>query len=215
MATVDLGGDTLIVGSVVTGVSTPGSGQIGNPNLVGAEIGGFLFAAQTANYLTTSTTAMTTAQKVFNVSTNGAVTVATNQNYMFEGMYTYTVATNNTHSYQVLFGGNATVASIGYQLYVTSSTASGTATTQTLSAFVSTAGASPASPIQTASGEVTNFFLNGMVSFNGGGTFIPQFQLAQSGAATVPTTSVTLAKGSYFGMWPIGNATQQTVGSWS
>lgn len=211
--TVDMGGDTLVVGSIVTGVSTSGSGQIGNPNLNGMEIGGVLFGYQTANYLPTSTTAMTTAQAVFNVSTNGAVTVSGNQTYMFEGMYTITCATTAAHVYQLGFGGNATVASIGYQVYCTPNSTATQVSTAANCLYVSTTALTNIAPSQTSSVEVTNIFLNGIVSFNGGGTFIPQF--AMSTPATVPTTSITISKGSYIGLWPVGNATTKTVGSWS
>jgi|ERR1051326_8600796 hypothetical protein len=211
--TLDYAGDTLVVSSIVTGVNTPGMAQFGNPNSVGMDIGGVIFGAQTANNTSFTVTTMTTLQPVFNISSNGACTVSANQTYMFEGQYTVQAATNASHAWSVGFGGNATVASIGYQFY---STVNATSTGPNGSAnafYVSTTAASPFTGTCTASAESTLLFLNGMLTVGTtGGTLIPQIKL---NVGTTPATTITVYKGSYFGLWPIGNATTQTVGSWS
>lgn len=214
MATVDYAGDTLVVGDIVTGVSTPGSVQIGNPNIVGMDIGAVIFAQYNANNATaiSPTTATTLSAFFAGISSNGAMTVAANQTYMFEGQYTIAQATNTSHTWAVGFGGNATVANIGYQLYSTVNATTGLVNANSQSVYVSTTGASAVTGTCTASSESTLLFLNGIVRFNGGGTFIPQIK---SSIASTASSPVTISAGSYFGMWPVGNSTTQTVGSWS
>lgn len=216
MATVDFGGDTLVVGSVVSGVNTPGIiGPMDNPAIVGMNIGGVIFGMQTANNTAFTVTTMTTLQPVFNISTNGAMTVSSNQTYMFEAQYVVQAATNNSHAWAVGFGGTATITNFNYALYSTLNLASGTATANTNSVYVSTATTPAVSAFtgtSTASGEQIVLSLLGMFTVSTGGTLIPQVKL---NVGTTPTTTITVLKGSYFGAWPVGNATTQTVGSWS
>jgi hypothetical protein len=62
----------------------------------------------------------------------------------------------------------------------------------------------------TSATEVIAILVTGIVRINAGGTFIPQFQysVAPGGAPTVKANS-------YFHMFPIGDNTVTTRGTWS
>jgi hypothetical protein len=141
------------------------------------------------------------------------VTLAANTVYAFETNFVASKSLGTTsHSFAIGFGGTATVSNILY-----AGTANGTITAPpSLTANAATVTATTAS-IFTVSGATTfqnfhrSFRLSGTVSINTAGTFIPQYQLSAA-----PGGAYSTLAGSYFAIWPIGEAGANTsVGPWA
>jgi hypothetical protein len=148
-----------------------------------------------------------TAQKVFNATANGAITLAASTTYEFEGLYNISTTGATSHQLGVLFGGTATLTSIAY----TATSTNGT-TAATSAASVTFASVATVTNVTAAVAAATNstVFLKGTVRVNAAGTFIPQFQYsAAPGAAPV------VAANSYFRLIPVGSNTVTNVGNWS
>ncbi len=161
-----------------------------------------------ANYTLTD---VNTAQKAFNASTNGALTLAASTAYEFEGQYLITNTGTTSHTWGVLFGGTATLTSgvmtvhgrSGITSAATLTTDTSAYTTDLTTVLVSTAAS-------TSSTENVILNIRGIARINGAGTFIPQVKLS---AAT--TGTATMLANSFFRIWPIGLNTVTTVGNWS
>ena len=165
-----------------------------------------IFMALSADYTGSDSSS---AQKVFDASTNGALTVDASTAYLFEAVYFITRAAGTTsHTTAVLFGGTATLTSITYRAEATSST--GNALT-TPSVIYGTAGtAVTVTAASTSATENITIKINGIVRTNGSGTFIPQFQYSSA-----PGGAPTILKNSYIVLRPIGTSTATNVGNWS
>lgn len=153
----------------------------------------------------------TGAQSIFGVG----VTLSASTYYAFEAVYALSKTSGTTsHSISILFGGTATLNNIAYQLSGQYNGTGFNATTTALSNmqpnFVQTAGAFSVGSGATAS-VYFMVLLKGVVSVNGGGTFIPQYQLSAA-----PGGAYTTAINSYFKIYPIGaSGANVSVGTWA
>jgi hypothetical protein len=152
------------------------------------------------------------AQKVFNVPTDGAISVLANTTYMIEGLYIVAPAINfNAESLQTLFalGSGATLTSIRY--VADSSTGLANASTALKRTQIATAGAvtvTDAAP----GGAATNFVvqLRGIIRTNTAGTLTPQFQFTGT-----PGSAPVVQANSFFRLVPIGAGSVTTIGAWT
>jgi hypothetical protein len=170
-----------------------------------ADMAGELLIAQDSNYTGADSNA---AQKVFDESTNGAATVAASTSYLMEGIYHIHTTGTTSGVFNTLFGGAATLTSIGYAvdlIYAATEVQSAT--------FVGgwvTSAAAYAVTGAIATARHFTITIKGIVRVNGGGTFIPQYQFSVAPGAA----PVTLAN-SYFRLTPFGSNTAVTVGTWT
>ena len=153
-------------------------------------------------------TSQTAAQKLFNATTNGQVTL-TAGTYWFECFFSLSSMNTVTgNSFGFALGGTATIT----QSWVA---------TARKSAFTDTSGAPPTNPAYvtynttantglTATNTVATGFARviGTVIVTVGGTLIPQVSLTVAAAAVVGV-------GSYFLIRPYGTSSVSTVGNWS
>lgn len=152
------------------------------------------------------------AQKLFNSSTNGALTLAAGTKYEFEMDIWLTNTGTTSHTWSMLFGGAATFTRIFYA--AEAYTAASNALTALLSIFGAAATAVVVTGAQTSATENVRIKARGIMDINAGGTVIPQILAsAQPGASGTP--GVTIKAGSYFRCWPVGAAATAAVGNWS
>lgn len=149
-------------------------------------------------------TSTTSAQKLFNSSTNGALTVSSTTSYQFECIFSLTNMSASNGSFGFAFGGTATFTS---QSWISNAVKSATLTTSSASTEMWNTTANTA--ISGTNTSVTgSAIVKGTVRINAGGTLVPQVSLSVANAAIVGTDA-------YFRIWPIGSNTIQSVGNWS
>jgi len=147
----------------------------------------------------------TSAQKLFNASSNGALTVAASTAYWVDGEFDITGLSSSSHTVEFGFGGTATFTSLKY----TADTNTGAA--GTLAAWQTVVVTSASATALMAAGTSTTFQarLRGILRVNAGGTLIPQVtQLTASAAAVVSANS-------WIRLTPVGSSTVTTAGNWS
>jgi hypothetical protein len=152
-------------------------------------------------------TADTSAQAIFNASTNGAVTLAASTTYEFEMDVTATGFSTSSHTISLLFGGTATFTGIHY-MAICGTQATVTTPTAPLISWISVATASVVTATETTANSLIAK-VRGTMRINGGGTVIPQLQQNTNSAAAVVQID------SFFRCWPIGTNTVTNVGNWS
>lgn len=169
------------------------------------------FCCLTADYTATDTAS---AQKVFNASTNGTITLAAATTYFFEGLYKVANTGTTSHTWATLFAGTATLTGIFYNAMARTGTTTGATITALSDLQIGVATQVPVTAASTSATEFVTVMLKGFVETNAAGTFIPQIQAsAQPGASGTP--GVTVKAGSYFRLWPVGTNTVASVGNWS
>lgn len=144
------------------------------------------------------------------------VTLAASTVYAFQAHLVLSKTAGTTsHNFSVLFAGTATLNNIGYCAYVTTASQAipldGIATTVT--SIVSNSAASiRLNNTSVASAAYTfSTVFHGTISVNGGGTFIPQYQLSAA-----PGGAYSTIAGSYFAIYPVGAAgANVNVGTWA
>jgi hypothetical protein len=146
----------------------------------------------------------TAAQAMFNVPTNGQVTLTTGT-YQFDCFYSLSSMSSSSGSFGFAFGGSATISQT-WMATARKSALTDTATTNPSVTSYNTA----ANTGLTAANTVTTGFarVNGVVIVTVAGTLIPQISLGVAAAAAVGT-------GSYFRISPLGTTTVTSVGNWS
>lgn len=156
------------------------------------------------------------AQKMFNSSANGAVTLVAGKTYFFEGMYNLTNTGTTSHTWATVFGGTATFSTgTAYQVFGANGTTANTPAAGGLTGFFS--GTSPSTAVvctaaSTSATEQVAIEILGTIVVNAGGTLIPQVKAsAQPGLSGTP--GVTGIAGSFFRIWEMSTAA--TVGNWS
>lgn len=163
----------------------------------------------TSNYSALDSSA---AQKAFNASTNGAITLTAGVKYAFEEVIYLTNTGTTSHTWSVLFGGTASFTRIAY--WAAAYTATANALTALSSIFAAVATAIGVTAASVSATENVQIILRGVMDINAGGTVIPQIKAsAQPGLSGTP--GVTVLAGSYFRIWPLGLAATATVGNWS
>lgn len=151
-----------------------------------------------------------TAQSLLGVG----VTLSANTVYAFQGYYALSKTAGTTsHIPSHSFGGTATINNIGYTLWGSTSSVSFTARINANTNFLWITTAS-ATAYDTASASAAFFhmvYVEGTVSVNTGGTFIPQYSLSAAPGGAYSTNT-----GSYFSIYPLGAAGSNTsVGTWA
>jgi len=139
-------------------------------------------------------------QKMFNASTNGAVTLPVGT-FMFDCAFNVsTLATTGTFGFAL--GGTATFA----QYWTSTAARSALATAATAVSTYNTA----ANTALTATSATTTAYakITGYIRVTVAGTIIPQFSQTVASAAVI-------GLGSYFSIKPMGSSTVTTVGNWS
>lgn len=158
------------------------------------------FTTLTSPYTLTSQTA---AQKLFNASTNGALTVQGSTAYWFECFFTLSSMSASSGSFGFALGGTATLTS---QMWETEANKAALATAASAQNTVNTAANTA---IATATTNTTGWAkIWGKVRVNAAGTLIPQVSLGVAAAAVVGADS-------YFRIWPAGASSVTTAGNWS
>jgi hypothetical protein len=161
-----------------------------------------------ANYTLTDTA---TAQKVFNSSTNGAVTLDAATTYQLDALYLLTNTGTTSHTWGTLFAGAATLTSIAYRAAAHTST--GNTLTAVSEIYATAATELVVTAASTSATENVIIKIDGTVRVNAAGTFIPQIK-----ASAAPSGGVqTMLANSYIRLRPIGSNTVAIVpaGSWS
>lgn len=159
-----------------------------------------------ASYTLTSTTA---AQKLFNTTTNGTLTISQTGLYEFEGIFSITSmsATSGNAGIDIKGAGTATVS--GCQLYVCGldSTTPGTAAAFSGIVFAGT-GTTGAAIVLASTGTAMGFMVRGMMKVTATGTIIPSIALTTAAAAVV-------GAGSWFRIKQVAPNAVYSVGAWS
>jgi len=152
-------------------------------------------------------TSQTAAQKLFNASTNGAVTLPVGT-YQFECFYSLTGMSATSGSFGfAMVAGTAVIGSQGWR----SIAEKGTATVATATAGQLTYSTAANTTLATASTNTVGYaFISGIIKITTAGTVIPSVSLGVAAAAVVGINS-------YFKIAPVtGAATANiTVGNWS
>lgn len=161
---------------------------------------------QQSTYTLTSQTA---AQKLFNATTNGQVTL-TAGTYGFDCFFNLS-SLANTNSFGFALGGTATLTqywTANARKAALTNTAGAVSLPTALTSTFNTA-ANTALTDTTGSTATTGFaFIEGVLIITVGGTLIPQISLGTSAAAVVGV-------GSYFRIRPYGSSSVSFVGNWS
>lgn len=140
------------------------------------------------------------------------VTLVSGKMYNFEAVYSLSKSAGVTsHTFALVFGGTATLNNISYAAF---GGGSGTYNTVALSSNMLTSTQASATVFtgnQTNASNMIMARINGSVSVNSGGSFIPQYALSAA-----PGGAYSTGIGSYFAIYPIGDAgADVSVGSWS
>ena len=148
----------------------------------------------------------TSAQAIFNATTNGALTVQASTTYQFECMLNISSFSSSSHTINFgltgLTGTAATFTNVEY-VAIMANTAGGTPTT--ISENVGTA----AAITNAVTGTVLNGIIRGVMRINAGGTVTPALTQVTASAAAI------VQAGSFFRCWPVGSNTVTAVGDWS
>lgn len=148
----------------------------------------------------------TSAQAIFNATTNGAVTLAATTTYEFEMMVAASGFSSSAHTINLTFATSGSFTSVSY--FFDAQTSSTLATPlATLSGFIAVATASAVIASSTTTGLILR--VRGTIRMNAGGTVTPQMTQVTASAAAV------VQAGSFFRCWPIGSNTVTNVGNWS
>lgn len=169
------------------------------------------FCVLTADYTAADSAS---AQKIFNSSTNGALTVGAATSYFFELEFTIANTGTTSHTWAFLFGGTATFTGCFYQALARTGTTSAATLTALSSLYSAVATATVLTAASTSATEFVTVRITGIIEILAAGTLIPQMQAsAQPGLSGTP--GVTVKAGSFFRCWPVGSGTVATVGNWS
>lgn len=184
------------------GVVFYGSPQSNQRGVVATE----QFIALSSNYTGSDSSS---AQKVFDASTNGAVALAASTTYLMEGTYYITRAAGTTsHTLSTLFALGGTLTSIAYTAETTSTT--GNALGAVSRIYATAATGTVVTGASTTATENITVTIRGIVRTNAAGTFTPQIQYSAA-----PGGAPTILANSFFKLTPIGTDTVATVGNWS
>lgn len=182
----------------------PGSAALfaGTPKALAQPYGMEQVIVQTSGYTLTSQTG---AQKAFNSTTNGALSVKAGNTYQFEGRISLTSMSSSSGSFGFAIGGTATLSSITWH-----SLGSKAATLATATAVQGTFNSTNANTACVTATTDTSGWLEvrGEFRVSADGTVIPQVSLGVAAAAVVGT-------GSFLRVWTTGTSSVQSVGNWT
>jgi len=151
-------------------------------------------------------TSQIAAQKLFNATTNGAVTLPVGT-YLFECFYSLSAMSATSGSFGFALGGTATFTQRWW-----AEAQKGTATLATATATQATYNIAANTTLATASVNTVGFaFIKGQITVTATGTIIPQVSLGVAAAAVVGV-------GSYFKIYAVSatnGTTNISIGNWS
>jgi hypothetical protein len=147
----------------------------------------------------------TSAQAWF-AAANAGARLEASTSYEFEGLLMLTTG-STSHTIATLFGGTATLTSIGYVAEIASLAVGALPVAPTMG-FIAVATAFILNAANTTTGAVIK--VRGIVRINTAGTFIPQFQFG----TTAPGAGTVLAN-SFFKLRKIGSNTISQQGDWA
>ena len=190
---------------VAGGLQIDGNGFLNYTHVGGITEVGVVEATQMASLTTAYTlTSQTAAQKAFNSSTNGQLTVAAGTTYYFEGFISLSSMSSTSGSFGFALGGTATLTSIQWHSMANKAALATAASAQMT---VNTTNANTA--LATANTTTTGYMkVWGIVRINASGTIIPQVSLGVAAAAIVGVNS-------YFKLIPVGANTTTNIGNWN
>lgn len=162
----------------------------------------YAYGQLTADYTLASQTA---AQKLFNFSANGALTLSTGR-YLFRAIIYLTGMSGTSGNAAFSFAGTATLANILYHVTGIDNSSPLGAGAQGGSAAVTSASAASMVTAGTGTGLVAE--ITGIINVTGAGTIIPSIALVTAAAAAVKA-------GSFFECIRVGDTGSNTQGSWS
>lgn len=169
--------------------------------------------ALSADYTLTSSAS---AQKIFNSSTNGQITLPASSSYLLEMELMLTNTGTTSHTWALLFAGTATITALDYQVRGRSGITSLLTLTADSSASQQTgAGSLPttaliATAASTSATENVLLSVRGVVRINAAGTLIPQIK-----ASVDPVGTEKILRGSFIRLTPFGSDTATNLGNWS
>jgi hypothetical protein len=149
-----------------------------------------------------------TLQKIFNVSTNGAVAVAAATSYFFEcslNISNKSAATGN-FGFSIGGAGTATFTSASWQSFGLDATTQNVAAAT--SGLYSSSAAVTGDVLVPTAGTAASVYITGMFRITAGGTVIPSIQLTTASAAVVGVNS-------WFRCRSLGSNTVTAVGTWT
>jgi hypothetical protein len=148
-------------------------------------------------------TSQTAAQKLFNATTSGAVTLAAGT-YEFECAFALTGMSATSGTFGFAFAGTATYTQAWEAIAAMQATSLATATSPQIS-FNTAANTALATA---GTGTYGTAYISGILRVTVAGTIIPSVSLSQAAAAVVQTNS-------FFRIRSIGSSSGTTVGNWS
>lgn len=169
-----------------------------------------LFCSLTADYTLTDGAS---AQKAFNASTTGAVTLAGSTAYDVDMLLIGTNTGTTSHTWGILFGGTATITAAGTMLKVSAYTATSNALTAESGIYIVGAGISSVTAVTAASTSATenvSIRVRGRININASGTLIPQVKFSAQ-----PNGTEKILAGSFISLRPVGTSTITTNGAWT
>jgi hypothetical protein len=150
-------------------------------------------------------TNVNTAQKLFDESTNGLITLTASTKYFLRAVFHVHTTGTDSHDFRILFSNSAaTFTAFNYSYFATL-----VATEVSVGPALGWFAAATENTLTAAAASATHHtvILDGVVEVNGAGTFIPQYRWS----AAPGVAGVTL-RGSYLMLIPAGTV---TVGAWS
>jgi hypothetical protein len=163
------------------------------------------FCCTNTAYTLTSNTSL---QKIFNVSTNGAVAVASATSYFFECALNLSSmsATSGNFGFSIGGAGTATFTSASWQSFGLDATTQTTAAAT--SGVYSASSAVTGDVLLATTGTAASVYITGMFRITTGGTIIPSIQLTTASAAVIGANS-------WFRCRSLGSNTVTAVGTWT
>jgi polygalacturonase len=171
------------------------------PDIGGVELAEQL-AVLSAAYTLTSTAS---AQKLFNSTANGTLTVPAGTLFFFEAEFDLTAMSATSGTFSFGLGGTATFTSLKYLAAAQKSATAGTLATWPELVSVTAAATVLVAASTTTTGAAR---LRGVLRTNAAGTVIPQVTLSVAAAAVVGANS-------WFRLWPVGTGAAVAAGNWS
>lgn len=194
---------TLVSGTNIKTIN--GSSLLGSGDLVVSGGTSYNYGQLSADYTLTSQTA---SQKLFNFSTNGALTLATGR-YIFRTMFyvqNMSSAASNNAQFLLLGAGTASIANVFFHAIGLDNNTGITTGARGGSASLTESG--PAAMVTAGTGTQLMAEITGIFNITSTGTIIPSIALATAAAAVVKA-------GSFFECIRIGDTGSNTLGTWT
>jgi hypothetical protein len=204
-----IAGTTLTVGGTVTGSFAVGQ------NITGTGVtSGTIITALGTGTGGTGTYTVSASQTVSSTAINSGrgVTLASSTVYEFDAMVVLNKSAGTTsHTVSMQYDGSVTLNNIFWGGYVyTNGTAYTPTSTGTFIGGANTVATTVYSGALTAAGIFLVGRLQGSLSVNAGGTFVPSYKLSAA-----PGGAYTTQIGTYFNIWPVGaSGSNNVIGTW-